>query len=166
MNNNLLFQITIKQQILLISRMFVVPFGMVFLTIYFDLSIDAFIYIFALLFAIDILPTIAIHFNYWHENKNCIIEINKDKKVLVVINGRDKKFEVGFDEIEFFYFFYSIVYNTGWHSFGQYRYCKLVFKDQTQINITCLMVNDIENTLQSTFNLNPIKKRALLCLIK
>jgi hypothetical protein len=49
--------------------------------------------------------------------------------------------------------------------FGMYRYNKIIFNYDTKIFITCLMINDIENTLEDLLRLKAEKHFRLLNLL-
>lgn len=158
------FKITFKQQLLMLGNAFIVPFLLMIFVLYFNLTGFFLIIPFGVLFTVDMLPTILLHVNYFNENKTSTLIVDKEKGVLS-FNKNGKNIESKFCNISCLCTITSTVYNTGRHSFGQYRFCKIVFVDNSEIIITCLMVNDIENTLKYLLDVQPINRSKLFCFV-
>ncbi|WP_379014620.1 hypothetical protein [Parasediminibacterium paludis] len=158
------FKITLKQQLRLLANAFIVPFLLTIFVLYFNLITFFIIIPFLVFFIIDTLPTILLHINYFRENKNCILIIDKEKGVLS-FNKKGKDTINKISDISCLCTIKSTVYNSGKHSFGQYRFCKIVFVDSTEITVTCLMVYDIENTLKYLLDVQPINRSKLFCFV-
>ena len=77
-----------------------------------------------------------------------------------------KPLNYSFSEIESLQYYRSWGKGSGWHSFGEYRYYKIIFKDKREIVITCLMINDIENTLEMLLRMKAERHAKVVCLIE
>ncbi|MFT3747574.1 MAG: hypothetical protein QM768_04630 [Agriterribacter sp.] len=163
------YHITLKQQFFVASAGLIKYSGLAIIYFYFyGLQLQhLYIYIFLFFFIFDILPAIILHLQYLYANSDAILTIDKLTQTIVY---RKKGFviEKQFSDIissELISSFGGGKYNAGWYAFGEYRYCKLVFKDNTIVIITCLMVNDIQNTLESLLRLNFQKSLKVLAFI-
>jgi hypothetical protein len=162
------FRVTIKQQLILLTHLAIVNIAIFLGSIYYlKISIydSAYIIVLTIYFFIDILPTLIVHTQYWLKNHKAIFTINTEKKELLYeIPERELKYS--FDDIVSLEYYWNFGKGSGWNSFGQYRYYKIMFKDNTQIVITCLMINDIENTLEMLLRMKAEKYGKVLCLIE
>jgi hypothetical protein len=144
------FRVTIKQQLILLAHLLIVSIGVIIGSIYFlkiSINDNAFIMGFTIYFFINILPTIIVHTQYWLKNHKAIFTINIENKELLY-EMPEKHLRHSFADIASLEYYWNFGKGSGWHSFGEYRYYKILFKDKTEIVITCLMINDIENTLE------------------
>ena len=73
-----------------------------------------------------------------------------------------------FDDLLSFHYVasYGAGKNTGYYSFGDYRFCKFIFKDNIEVIITCLMVNNIQNNIESLLGIKADKKLKIFAFIK
>lgn len=162
------FQITLKQQLLLLSQSIILWLCIVagcFFILKINLSDKAFIYIAIFIFIIDTLPTIILHVQYWVKNHNVIFILNTEKKDLSYERSK-KKLTYSYLDIRSLIYFRNLGKGSGWNSFAQYRYYKIIVKDNTEIIITCLMINDIENTIPMLLGMKAEWQAKLLCLIE
>ena len=159
------FEITLKQQLKMLARTIIFPIIMLLFVWYYELF-NVFVFIpLGVLLVVDTLPSILLHINYYKANEGATLIIDQNHKVLIY-KSKEKFFETSLSNISCMCLTLSTVYNTGRHSFGQYRYCKVVLIDRTEIVISCLMVNDLENNLKNLLNVEPLIDRKLLCFIR
>ncbi|MEO6837729.1 MAG: hypothetical protein ABI261_03355 [Ginsengibacter sp.] len=163
------YQINLKQQLILLTHVIFIFSAFIGFGIYLywknNLDNKAYISVFLFFLVIDILPTIIIHIQYWIKNHGIIFIINTETKKLQY-EGLYKIIEFSFDDISSLQYYPSLGKGSGWHSFGEYRYYKIIFKDKTEIVITCLMVNDIEDTLEMLLHLKAERHSKVLSLIE
>ena len=169
MNENIFeFEVTLKQQLILLTHLAVVNIAIFLGSIYYlkiNIYGNAYIIVLTVYFFIDILPTIIVHTQYWLKNHKAIFKINTVSKELSY-EIPEKNLRYSFADIASLEYYWNFGKGSGWNSFGQYRYYKIIFKDNTQIVITCLMINDIENTLEILLRMEAEKHEKVLCLIE
>lgn len=163
------YQITLKQQFIILTPVifiitFFIGYGFYLFSIN-NLDNKAYIFVFIFYFLIDMLPTIIVHIQYWIKNHGVIFIINTETKELHYKTSQ-KQLKYSFNDIASLQYYRSLGKNSGWHSFGQYRYYKIIFTDKTEIVITCLMINNIENTLEMLLRIVAEKHTKVLCLIE
>ncbi len=162
------YSISTFQQILLLSHgvttVIIVMTGL----FYFTGSILPHIWVLSVylfLFLFYLLPTIALHVQYFSRNKTTFLKIDKDKKLFSISNdGIESIFN--FSDIKKIKFFGSYGKGTGLYSFGEYRYCEIILNDKLGLIITCLMVNNIETRLKDEFGIELEKKYKVFAFIK
>src|SRR5436190_1962412 len=150
------FKITFLQQLLLL-----IPFiatAIVVTIIYYylfgfktlDVILIAVIFFY---FLVEVLPVLLVHIQYLYKNWGNILILDVDNKS-ILLEHRDSKKQYSFNDIKVIKY-----YATGGHistngsslyySFDPYRFYKIIFKDKSEMIITCLMINNIENTLEN-----------------
>ncbi len=166
MDHEYRFQITAKQQFILLAR--VIIFGLFIIggTIFFKVSLNSspFLSVALVLFFIDTLPALVLFIQYWMKNRNARLTINTQTEKLIYQTPTFYS-EHAFSDIISFQYYINLGKGTGWYSFGEYRYYKIIFYDNTEIIITCLMINNIESSLESLLRMKAKKHARLLCLI-
>jgi hypothetical protein len=159
------FRIKNKQQFLMLSSFLLYNFFLIFLAIFLHAKIEVLVFMFILLFLIDGLPTLIIHRNYLLNDKGTELTIDIEfKEIIYKKQTINRKYN--FSDIIRLEFCCSTVMNNGIHSFGQYRYCKFFFKDSSDIVVTCLMIEDIKNTLENLLKVRSEMQKKLLCIIE
>ncbi len=166
---NFKYNVTIKQQLILLGHLIFITICFVGYGVYLYVTkslIDnkGYKIVFAVFLLIDTLPTLIVHTQYWLKNHGSTFIIDTQTKELMY--GMPKKqVSYSFNDISLLQYFRSLGKGSGWHSFGEYRYYKIIFKDKTEIVITCLMINDIENTLEMLLRMKAERHAKVLCLI-
>lgn len=164
------FKITIMQQLKMLAHMLLI-YPVIFVGIYF--SVDDFsnflnsrtLYIITLIFfIIDILPTLIIHIQYLIANHHSILEIDTSQKVLIYISPK-KNVIYPFQEIKSLIYFNNYGNNTGFYSFAEYKFFRIIFNDGNFINVTCLMMKNIKNELPQLLNIQSERNTQFLALI-
>jgi len=56
-----------------------------------------------------------------------------------------------FAEMESIDYHVSFTKPTGWHSFGEYRYYKIIFNDKTSLIVSSVLINNIEKNFAGLF---------------
>jgi hypothetical protein len=112
-----------------------------------NLNDSAFLLGFLFFFILDILPTIILHIQYYLKNRNSVLILDTQSKTLNYSNNLET-LTYKFNDISKLQYFRNYGKGSGWNSFGMYRYYKIIFNDNNVIFITCLMINNIENTLE------------------
>jgi hypothetical protein len=129
-----------------------------------DIGHEALVLTLLIFFLIDAFPTIMVHLDYFIQNRRSLLELNTERRELTYSSPK-KKLQYSFDDIMELHYFRSYGKNTGWYSFGEYRFYKIVFNDQNKIIVTCLMINNIENTLESLLQINARKHFKIVCFL-
>lgn len=119
---------------------------------------------FGFLFIVGILPVIVLHIQYLLINWNAIFLIDTEKEMASYESAK-KNISFSFNDIASVTNYSSYGRNAGWYSFAAYRYCKITLVNNTEIIITCLMINDIENTLEALFKIKCKKELQFICFI-
>jgi hypothetical protein len=164
--NSYQFKITFLQNIRLLIPMFAV-YILIIIAAYFikfDLFSKGFIYVFIILFLTDTLPTLIIYFQYWLKNKGQILNINTENRE-IEYKAPEKTLNYSFSDIASLSYFRSYGKGSGWHSFSQFRYYEINLKDENKITITCLMINDIESTLENLLRTKAAEQVRIACFI-
>ena len=162
------FKIETKQQLIILSPL--IFFWILLIVIILNFSkypfsdIAAFI-VFSFFFLIDSLPTIIVHIQYLLKNRKSLLILNTETKELIFESQGKEKLAYSFNDIISLDYYRSYGKGSGWHAFGQYRYYKITFKDKTVIFITCLMINNIENTLEMLLRMQANKHARLVCFL-
>lgn len=161
------YKINFKQQITLLTPAFATAVGLIGVYLYFfhgSLTDNAFWLVFVFFLFIDFLPAIALHIQYLIKNWKATLTIDTGKRQLTYENN-NVKFVYSLDDIKFLKYYRTYGKGSGFQSYGMYRYYKIIFADNNEINITCLMINQIENTLEILLKKEPEKYFKLLNLI-
>ncbi|HEY1019046.1 MAG TPA: hypothetical protein VGE25_08620 [Sediminibacterium sp.] len=143
------FRLTTKQQLILLTPLVILNCILILGCQYIlkiELTNKAFLITISVFFLIDALPTLIVHLQYWLKNRGCELIIDTQSKTISFEEPNRKKV-YSFDQIKSLHYYNSYASGTGWHSFGQYRFYKIAFNDETEIFVTCLMVNSIEKTI-------------------
>ncbi len=164
------YRITSKQQLLLLTPAFVIYSFLGALYLFFlgfSLPTPIYLYAFLVLFVIDLLPAIILHIQYLAKNSKAELIIDKQTRI-ISYRSPSKSFIYSFDDVVALQCVasYGGGKNTGYYSFGDYRFCKLNFNDDVEVVITCLMVNSIQTTLESLLGITAKKKLTIFAFIK
>jgi hypothetical protein len=157
------YEIGLLQQLKLLSPMFFKNLAVIILVLIFS-YLDALFIVFIIMLVIDIIPTLIVHIQYLLKNKGRTLTIDINKRT-ISFNNPGNKNQQYFDDIISLERYASFVRPTGWHSFGEYRYYKIIFNDKTEFIITCVLVPDIENNLATFLPLEAKKHDRLIALI-
>ena len=163
------YRITLKQQLLLLTPALIKYglFGGIYLFFFgFSLPTPIYLYAFLVLFVIDLLPAIILHVQYLVKNWTVILTIDTKSKT-VFYQSKETSFTQNFDDIFLaeYVMSYGFKGSAGFYSFAEYRYQKIYFKDGTSIIITCLMINDIKNTLEMLLRLKAKEKFKIIAFV-
>jgi|SRR5450432_334708 len=153
------FQINFKQQFILLSQLIFKSVGIYLVVIFFmKININSWTakFTYSFYFVIDVLPTLILHIQYYLKNRNTLMEVDTNSRKFEITTSQ-KTFEYSFDDIISLEYFRSYGKGTGWNSFGMYRYYKIATSDGARFFITCLMINDIENTLENLLHIKAEK---------
>lgn len=163
---NYRYKVTLRQQLTLLFPMIVLYIGLIIggylLAFRFDRL--AVVITFLFFFFIDTLPTIIVHVQYWIKNHDAVLILDTGTKELSY-ESKKQHLKYSFSYICSLQYYRPYGKGSGWHSFGQYRYYKIIFNDKTELNITCLMINDIENTIEMLLRMKAEKHFKLVCVI-
>ncbi len=165
--NSIICRITWKRQIALLSSMLLKFSILVIVYLYFfGFSIRSFIYVylFLFLFVFDFLPTILLHIQFLIRTGNDIVILNRKNRTIEYKSKTDSKHN--FDDITVLEYVASYGGGSGWYSFGEYRYYKIVFKDESSLIINCLMLEDIKHRLEPILGKTANKKLKVLPFIQ
>ncbi|HEU5052664.1 MAG TPA: hypothetical protein VFT78_06105 [Hanamia sp.] len=163
------YEISLKQQLLLLGHLFFttlfwIGFGVYNYYVY-RWHWETYRTIFLFFFFIDILPTIILHLQYLIKNWRATFFIFTEAKHLEYRKGCTV-LSYSFEDIDSLQYFYNLGKGSGWNSFGEYRFYKIIFKDKTEMVITCLMINDIEHTLEMLLGMKAEKRASILNLLE
>jgi hypothetical protein len=129
-----------------------------------DFNSSAFIIIGIVIFLLDTLPASVLFIQYRIKNDKAVLTINTQTKELLY-QTPSTQIKHPFSNIIALQYYHNLGKGTGWYSFGEYRYYKIIFNDKKEIIITCLMINDIENTLEILLKVKAEQHAKWLCLI-
>jgi len=116
-------------------------------------------------FLLDTLPALFLHIQYLSRNYKAEFSINTmDRTFSYLSKQKEKKYS--FSEIKLLEYYVSYARKTGVYSFSRYRYYKIILTNGDVIVVTCLMINNIENTLESLLRIKAEKELRVLCFIK
>jgi len=164
------FKITIMQQLRMLAHMLLI-YPIIFVGIYF--SVDDFsnflisrtlFVITPVFFIIDILPTLILHIQYLIANYHAILEIDTSQKILIYSSPK-KNVTYPFQKIKSLIYFNNYGNNTGFYSFAEYKFFRIIFNDGNFINVTCLMMKNIKNELPQLLNIQSERNTQFLALI-
>lgn len=162
------FRITLNQQLILLTHMLITMIVPWLAALFFK-KINpthlAFQLVYGFLLVIDIIPTMIVHIQYWLKNRKAVLVINTAAKELIY-QTPSEQLKYSFSDITLLQYYWNFGKGSGWNSFGMYRYYKIFLKDGTTIVITCLMINDIENTLETLLRMESEKHGNILCLLQ
>lgn len=166
MNGNIFeFKITFKQQLLMLTPLIVVNTAIIIGLVYLDTQGNLLLGMLILTFILSVLPVIIVHTQYYIANRGASLIIDTDKKILMY-SSKIKQYEYSFDDIQFLYHYVSYGGGSGWYTFDEYRFFKIVFNDNKEIIITCLMMNDIKHTLEKLLGKVAEKKPSIIAFIR
>src|SRR6185437_3620318 len=163
--SGLSFKITIRRQLSMLSWMLIVYglLGLVYVY-FFGFKINRFFALaFLAAFLFDICPPLIAHTQYYIANSHATLTIDKEDQILMY-NSPKECMSYHFDDIAVVEHVAS--YGGGaWYSFSEYRYFRITFKDKKQLIITCLMMEDIKDTLEMLLRVRAQKKMKLVAFI-
>jgi hypothetical protein len=145
-NTKSLYKITVTQQLLLLSPMIIS--NAILLVIYFyffgyGAPNQVFYIVFLFRLLTDVLPVIILHLQYLSKNWGNRLIMDSERRV----------------------FGYGPNNQSVEHSFEAYRYMKMTLNDQSEIVVTCLMINKIEKELELALEMKANKHLRVLALI-
>jgi len=144
--NQKIYKITLGQQALILFPLILTNSIVLSFCIYkFGWTIATY-WVIAILLIISIIPTIIVHLQYLRQNFGLTLAIDFDKKYLE-FDKKGKKSKYSFLDISKLIRTSSYGRGTGWYSFAEYRYYKIIFKNNAEFIVTCLLVNNIEKNL-------------------
>ena len=115
-------------------------------------------------FIIDILPTLILRIQYLIANYNAILYIDTSQKLLIYSSPK-KNVTYPFQEIKSLIYFNNYGNKTGFYSFADYKFFRIIFNDGNFINVTCLMMKNIKNELLQLLNIQSERNTQFLALI-
>lgn len=96
-----------------------------------------------------IIPTLAVHIQYLIKNAFARLTVNTDEQYLLV-ETKAQKVNYPFSAIR--KLIRTSSYGRGsWYLFGEYRYYRIVFDNDSEYIVTCLLVPQIESNLAGKF---------------
>ena len=163
MNQNS-YKITLRQQIILLLPLIILNTIILIFSFYkFGWTIATYA-VLAFIFITSILPTAIVHIQYLVKNSSLILTLDNDSKVFFV-NSKGKVSRHSFSDISKLIKVSSFGQGTGWYTFSEYRFYRIIFKDNTELILTCLLINQIEKNFGAKINCNEEKKSKVLALI-
>lgn len=154
------FHITLKQQLLLLVQPIIIYIGVITVIYLYYKTIPFFTLMVTLLciFFFDTLPALILHLQYFLVNKSSLLIIDKGKRTILYKSSRKNTEELPFSAIKSLKFHVSYGRSSGVYSFARYRYYKINLSTSEEFIITCLMINDVENTLPMLLEIEPEKE--------
>lgn len=160
------YSVTLKQQLLVSAQAILTISIFIFMGYFYfrgSLSSQQIIGIISFIFIFDTLPSIVLHLQYLARNKKVELIIKKDGSITYKRFNKTINFSV--DDINCLQYFVSYGRKTGVYSSAIYRYYKIILNDKTELIITCLMMNDIENTLEMLIHMKGEKQLKFICFL-
>ena len=161
------FTVTLKQQLLLlIQPICAYIFILTGLYLYSNqLSFRTAEIAIIFIFLSDTLPALILHAQYLIKNCGTLLFIDEVNRTVTYQNSKKKVQHITFSNIDSLEYYVSSVRNTGIYSFARYRFFKMILKNGNEVIITCLMVNDIQNTLELRLHSKAERKLKIMCFI-
>jgi len=158
------YKITLGQQLLMLSHLLLTnAVILIFCIAKFDWTIATYSVIgFSLL--VSIIPTMFVHCQYLIKNSGLTITIDTVDKSIEYSN-RGVIVKKSFEDISKLVRTSSYGRGTGWYSFAEYRYYTLVYDDNSEHILTCLLIPNIENNLRDKLPIEEEKELKVLALI-
>ncbi|MCU7552584.1 hypothetical protein OCK74_25925 [Chitinophagaceae bacterium LB-8] len=159
MNNSLYkFNLTAKQQFLVLIPFFLINIAISIGAFYFFESPNttAILIGAAVVFVLNVLPVLILHIQYLFKGHNSVAIDTQNRTIELQGSGSNKKYSL--DDIASFDYYATHGHcskrgSSLWYTFDPYRFYKITFKDNHVAYITCLSINDIENTLEPLLGL-------------
>ena len=157
------YKITLGQQILMLSHLLLTnAVILIFCINKFGWTIATYSVI-GFTLVVSIIPTIFLHCQYLIKNSGLTLTIDTVEKT-IEYNNRGVILKKSFREISKLIRTSSYGRGTGWYSFAEYRYYTLVFDDNSEYLLTCLLIPNIEKNLRDKLPLEEEKQLKLLAL--
>lgn len=154
--NPYIFKVTIKQQLLvllpfLISN-FIIFFGFSILFEGEDLS-GVILWAYLVAIMLSVFPVIILHGQYLISNYRLVVLIYPDSKIIEFRRGTTT-IRYNFSDITSLDYYATTGHiskkgGSAFYSFDNYRFYKLRFSNNKTYYLTCLIINDIEHTLEN-----------------
>jgi hypothetical protein len=167
MAENQAYTLTFKQQLILLSPLIItnsILIGIYFYIFGWNIPTPLLYYVFIFRFLTDILPVFLVHAQYLVKNWNGVIIFDTENRILQHKRS-GKLFEYSFSDIQSLHYYVSYGRGTGWYSFETYRYFRIIFNDQSEIIVTCLMMSKIGKKIELLLGRKAEKHLMLLALI-
>lgn len=116
------------------------------------------------LILLDILPTILVHGQYFLKNRKLVVTLSNGEKDIIIEDG-ERKSQYSFYDIAKVITVSSYGGGTGYYSFAEYRFSKIVFKDSYNLVLTCLLIDDFEISLNDGTVIDKEKKYKIIAFI-
>lgn len=116
----------------------------------------------------SIIPTLCVHLQYLLKNRNACLVIDKLNRELNYLTRADNRQKTNylFENIVSLEYCCSFgLASSGWYSFAGYDYCKIKFKDNSVITVTCLLMEDVKENLESLFRIEAETKKKIIAFI-
>ncbi len=161
------YRIRLAQQLLLLAPVLLKNGFLFFIYLYFfgmTMPVVGFVYLLAFIIVFDILPTLIIHIQYLYCNWKAGFTINTAMKYFIY-QTPSRQLKYAFSDILRITHYASYGGGSGIYSFAEYRYYKITLNDKTEIVVTCLMINDIKNTIERQLEANAEKQLRIIAFI-
>lgn len=129
-----------------------------------NLSYSGAYLLFLMILCVQALPTLMLHFQYLRHDSGCELLVDLNTRIVSYSNATTSV-EFAFDDIKQLQFCVSFGRHTGVYSFAFHRYFKIILHNGAEVIITCLMMNDIENTLPLLLKNNFEEKPKVFCFL-
>ena len=167
-----LFKVSLKQQILVLIPFFGINAGLaiVYFAIARNYPLTLPLYLVILFFfLLNVLPVLLLHFQYLSKNWKATLEIDTRKQLIRYTNHDETKI-VSFHNISELKYFathghISTKGSSLFYTFDPYRYYSIKSNDGTTIIVTCLMINDLENSLEPLIGIKAERKFRMVPLV-
>ncbi|EOZ96874.1 hypothetical protein A33Q_2184 [Indibacter alkaliphilus LW1] len=122
--------------------------------------------IFGILFLVDAIPALYLHFEYWLKNKGEEYEV-RDTELIRRIGGEETYYRN--DEIEkiIVYLSPSLYKNSNFHllAIESYHYAVVKLKTGEELVLTCLLAPRVDKALKKMRGVLFEKRKRLFCMI-
>jgi hypothetical protein len=162
------YHISFKQHFMLLIQpilLYVIIVGMVYYW-YHKFNFIPLVITLSSVFLLDTLPALILHIQYLIKNYKAIVLLNTTDRTFSYRSFKQKEKVSNFSDIKLLEYYVSYARKMGIYSFARYRYYKIILSNDEEIVITCLMINDIENTLEVLLQIKAEKEPRVLCFIK
>lgn len=119
---------------------------------------------FLVFYSINALPGLYLHLQYYNVNKGLKIKIGTDH-IIVSKEGEETKYDVEDIDKILFYMCPSVAKGSNWRSFcmESYYFARIITKDGSELNITCLLAPEIEDSFKQLRGVKFERRIRLFC---
>ncbi len=125
----------------------------------------SFLFIFSIGFALDAVPALFLHFEYWLENKKANYEILFDR-IILLKHGERTTYHL--NDIEKIVLYKSASIDKGGIpilAIEPYHFARIITKTSEELIITCLLTSKVEEAIRQLKGIPIERKKRIFCTL-